>query len=180
MVIKKTWFDITAPAMFGSAVVGQTPAAEPKLLVGRVLKMALPDLGVDSRKFFLKIGMRIDSVDGTKALTKFIGHECTAERIYRMVQRHARRVDCIQDVQVKDGKLRVKTVLIIPKRVGTAIKDAVRAKIKVIVSELVSAMTVEEFIQSVVNDKLQLAIKDACKKIYPIGMVEIRKSEVLA
>lgn len=174
------WYDIAAPAMFGSAVVGQTLAAEPKQLVDRVLKIPLPDIGVESNKFYLKICMRVTSVEGTKALTKFTGHDCTAERIYRMVQRYSRRVDCIQDVQAKDGKLRVKTVLIIPRRVSTSVKDAVRARLKETIQQLVPGMTIEEFIKSVISDKLQLAIKDACKTIYPAGMVEIRKSEVLA
>lgn len=179
VAIKKLWYDITAPVMFGSAVVGQTLAAEPKQLIGRVLKMALPDLGIDSKKFYIKINMRIENVEGTTAQTKFMGHDCSAERIYRMVQRHARRVDCIQDVQLKNGKLRVKTVLIIPQRVGTSIKDAVRAKLKTAISEVVSAMTIEEFIQAVTNDKIQIAVKNACKNVYPVGMVEIRKSEVM-
>ena len=179
MAVKKIWYDIVAPEMFGSTVIGQTLAAEPKQLVGRVLKLALPDMNVESRKFYIKICLRIDSVEGTKALTRFMGHDCTGERVYRMVQRHARRVDCIQDVQAKDAKLRVKTVLIIPHRVGTSIKDAIRTKLREAIEQLVSNMTAEEFIHSVIDDKLQLAIKDACKKIYQIGMIEIRKSEVL-
>lgn len=179
MVIKKIWYDIIAPAMFGSAVVGQTLAVEPKQLVGRVIKTALIDLGIDSRKFFYKMCLRVDSVDGTRAVTKFMGHDCTGDRVSRMVQRHARRVDCIQDVQAKDAKLRVKTVMIIPQRVGTAIKDAIRAKTRETVGQLVSQMTVDEFIHAVIDDKLQNEIKNACKKIYQIGMVEIRKSEIL-
>ena len=180
MAIKKMWYDILAPAMFGSPVVGQTLAAEPKQMIGRVLKISFPDLGIESRKFYLKVGMRVESVDGMKALTKFIGHDTTSERIYRMVQRHSRRVDCIQDVQTKDGKIRVKTVAIIPQRVGTSIKDAVRAKVRETVEQFVSNVTIEDFFRAVVEDKLQLAIKEACKKIYPIGIVEIRKSEVMA
>lgn len=180
MAIKKMWYDIVAPNMFGSAVIGQTLAAEPKQLVGRVLKIALPDMGIESRKFFVKVCLRIDSVDGTKALTRFIGHDCSYERVYRMVQRHTRRVDNVQDVQATDARIRVKSVLIIPHRVGTAIKNAVRAKLHETVQDHVSRMSTEEFIRSVIDDKLQLAIRDACKKIYPIGMVEIRKSEILA
>ncbi|MEM7813303.1 MAG: hypothetical protein QW548_00185 [Candidatus Aenigmatarchaeota archaeon] len=179
MAIKKMWYEIVAPAMFGSGVIGQTLAAEPKQLPGRVLNIPLPDLGIQSNKFYLKINLAIDAVDGTKATTKFIGHECVAERIYRMVQRHVRRVDAIQDVQLKDGKLRVKAVLIIPRRVSTSVKNAVRAKMKETIQQLVSAMTVEEFVRSIIDDKLQLAIKNACKKIYPVGMVEVRKSEIL-
>jgi len=180
VAIKKMWYDITAPAMFGSVVIGQTLAAEPKQIIGRRMWTALPDMGVDSKKFYIKIGLTVDNVDGTKATTKAIGHECVAERICRMVQRYTRRVDCIQDVKAQDATIRVKTVLIIPRRVGTAVKDAVRAKLRETVEELVSKMTTEEFLKSVIDDKLQLSIRNACKKIYPVGMVEIRKSEIAA
>jgi small subunit ribosomal protein S3Ae len=179
MAIKKIWYDIVSPPMFGSAVVGQTLAAEPKQLPGRSLKIALPDMGIDSKKFYIKTDLRIESVDGTRALTKFVGHECVHERISRMVQRYSKRIDCIQDVDAKDGKIRVKTVMIIPKRVSTSIKDAVRAKVRETVSQLVPSMSVEEFIKAVIDDRFQSEIKKSCRKIYPLGIVEIRKSEVL-
>jgi ribosomal protein S3AE len=38
VAVKKIWYDIVAPEMFGSTVIGQTLAAEPKQLVGRVRK----------------------------------------------------------------------------------------------------------------------------------------------
>ncbi len=181
MAIKKLWYEILAPAQFGEKPIGESLAAEPKQLIGRVVKLALSDLGNEFQKFYIKLVLKVVDVEGTRAKTQIVGHDCMYERIYRMVQRRARRVDCIQDTKTKDGrKLRVKTVLIIPRRVGTSIKDSVRARLREVVDKEVSALTFEEFINAIINDKIQQSVRAECKKIYPIGQVEVRKSELLA
>jgi ribosomal protein S3AE len=97
-----------------------------------------------------------------------------------MVQRHSRRVDCIQDITTNDNtKVRVKTVLIIPRRVGTSIKKAIRAKTLETTKSVVSNTDFEQFLRMVISGSLQQAIRTACKKICTVGAVEIRKSEVL-
>lgn len=129
MAIKKQWFEIVAPPFFGEKQVGETLAVEPKQLIGRAISTSLIDLDPETKKFWIKINLSIVNVDGVKARTEIIGHDTMFEHIYRMVQRHSRRVDCIQDITTNDNtKVRVKTVLIIPRRVGTSIKKAVRAK----------------------------------------------------
>lgn len=181
MAIKKLWYDILAPKQFGEKKIGESPAAEPKHLIGRTLKVALSELGDEFQKFYLKLVLKVTDVQGTQAKTEIVGLDCMYERIYRMVQRHTRRVDSIQPVKTKDGrKLVVKSVLIIPRRVGTSVKDSVRQKLREVIEREVSALTFEEFINSVISDKLQQSVRAECKKIYPIGQVEIRKSEVLA
>ena len=179
MAIKKTWYEIQAPAYFDEKVVGETPASDPKYLIGRVVSVSLADLQQDARKFYLKFSFRVVEVDG-KAKTIFVGHDITSERIYRMVQKYSRRVDCIQDIGMKDGsKIRVKTILTIPKRVSTSVKDNVRKYMKSAVENALSESTMDSFIRSVIDGTLQSAIREECKKVYPVGAIEIRKSEVL-
>jgi len=179
MAIRKTWYEIEAPTYFKEQIVGETPASDPKYLIGRVVSVSLADLQADARKFYLKFNFRIVNVDG-KAKTIFIGHDITSEKIYRMVQRHSRRVDSIQDIQLADGsKIRVKAVLIIPKRVSTSVKDSVRKKMDEAIMQVVSEASMEEFISMLIKGTLTNAIRDECKKVYPVGAVEIRKSEVV-
>lgn len=179
MAIKKTWYEIIAPKMFDEQVIGETPAVDSKQLIGRTMKISLMDISKDHSKFYIKLNFQIERIDG-KAYTRFVGHECMPERIYRMVQRRMRRVDCVQDVKTSDGfKLRVKSILIIPRRVGTSIKDAVRAKMKNVIDKIASEKTIDEIVKMIISDELQKVIREECKKIYPIGVVEIRKTEVL-
>ncbi len=181
MAVKKSWYSIVSPKMFGEKVVGETPAVDPKYLKGRVIELSMTEVLGDYSRFFVKLRLKIDRVDGTKAYTEFIGHNCLSERIYRMVQRRTRRVDSITDVLTKDGKkMRLKMILILSRRVKTSIKDSARQKMKQIMLDRSSKMTLEELVKEIINGKIQLSVREECKKIYPISGIEVRKSEVMA
>ncbi|MBI4895028.1 MAG: hypothetical protein HY831_00910 [Candidatus Aenigmarchaeota archaeon] len=180
MAVKKTWYEIVAPKMFGEVPIGETLVFEPKNLIGRNIKVNLTDLGKEYSKFFMKMVFKVDNVEKNRASTRFVGHDVTSERIYRMVQRRARRVDCIADFTTADKqKIRLKIIAILTRRVGTSIKDVVRAKIKEVTEKYVSNIELEPLVKSIIADHLQRTIKEECKKIYPIGQVELRKSELL-
>ena len=167
--------------MFGAPVVAETLAADPKQLLGRTLYVSLPEISEDFAKFYVKLKLQVDAIEGTKANTKLVGHDVMRERIYRMVQRYIRRVDCIQDVITKDGvKLRVKTLLILIKRVGTSRKDAVRVMCKEFVAQIASETDCEDLMFMIIKGELQQMIRRQCSKAYPIGNIEIRKTEVLS
>ncbi|MCX6815797.1 MAG: 30S ribosomal protein S3ae [Candidatus Aenigmarchaeota archaeon] len=180
MALKKQWYEIVAPKMFGEPVIGETLAVEPKHLIGRVLEVNLLEVIKDYSKFYIKLNLRIDKVEGQKAFTKIIGHDTMTERIYRMVQRHGRRVDVVNDVTTKDGlKVRVKTVFVLLKRVGTSMKDATRAVAKKQVQEIVEKMTFEDLINAVIKGSLQSEIRKTCNKVYPVAGIEIRRTQLL-
>lgn len=180
MAVKKQWYEILAPKLFEERVIGETLAAEPKQLVGRVVEVSLLELSKDYSKFYIKLKFQIDRVDGNKAYTIFAGHEIMRERIYRMVQRRVRRVDLIQDLRTKDGVLiRVKTLFVLIRRVNTSIKASARTKAGEIVEKAVKESTLDELIKLIVTGELTSSIRKECNKISPVGNVEIRKSEIL-
>ena len=180
MALRKNWYEIVAPKMFGEKVVGETLAADPKQLIGRTIDVSLMELSRDFSRFYIKLNLQITEVNGTKALTKFMGHDTMYERVYRMVQRHSRRIDVIQDVTTKDGvKIRVKTIFTLIRRVNTSIKKEARALARQIIEETAKETEFEDFINSVVQGNLQKTIRAKCTKIYPVGNIEIRKTELL-
>ncbi len=178
MAVKKQWYEIVAPAMFGEKVLGETLSSDPKGLVGRKIDVSLIELSKDFSKFYFKINFQVDKVEGNKATTKLVGHECMRERIYRMVQRHGRRVDVVQDITTKDGKkIRVKTVFMLIKRVGKAKKDITRKIARDIVDKVGKESTFDELVSDIIAGDLQHEIRAECNKAYPIGSIEIRKTE---
>lgn len=180
MAVKKQWYEVMAPEMFGGKPIGETLAADPRQLMGRTLNVSLIEISRNYSKFFVKLKVKIDAIDGHTAHTKLVGHECMRERIYRMVQRHGRRVDAVQDVVTKDGvKVRVKTVFMLIKRVGGSTKDETRKTAIDLIGEAAKKMNLDEFINSVINGDLQYKLKKDCSKVYPIGSIEIRRTEVV-
>ena len=180
MAVKKIWYEVMAPEMFGGKQIGETLAADPKQLIGRTLNVSLMDISRNYSKFFVKLRIRIDSIDGNKASTKLVGHECMRERIYRMVQRHGRRVDAVQDVVTKDGAhVRVKTVFMLIKRVGGSTKNDTRKLAVDLIEEAAKKIKLEDFINSIIAGDLQHKLKKDCSKIYPVGSIEIHKTEIV-
>ncbi len=150
MAIKKQWYEIVAPKLFDEKKIGETLSSDPKRLVGRTVSVSLADITGDYSKFYIKLLLRIVSVD-EKAHTEFIGHECMHERIYRMIHRYMRRVDCMHNVVTKDNrKLRVKIVFVLVKRVNTSIKNSARAGTKKLIEAIIKEKTFDEFINIII------------------------------
>lgn len=180
MALKKQWYEIYAPKAFGEKLLGETPAADPKSLIGRKITVSLLELSRDYQKFYLKLTFQVADIQGSKANTKLVGHDIMRERIYRMVQRRVRRVDVIQDIVTKDNeKVRIKTVFVLIRRVGTSIKAATRQKAKEIIYAETKDKTFEDIIRSIISGDFQQLIRKECSKISPLGNIEIRKSELM-
>ncbi len=180
MAIKKQWYEIVAPKMFGEKVVGETLAVDPKSLLGRKVSVSLTELSRNYSQFFIKLELQIDRIEGSRAFTKFVGHDIMRERVYRMVQRHGRRIDVIQDVTTKDGvRLRIKTVFMLIRRVGTSMKNAARSVAKDFIEEAAKKTKFEDLVDMIIKGDLQRQLHRECSKVYPVGNMEVRKTEIL-
>ena len=181
MAIKKQWYEIIAPKMFGEKVVGETLAVEPKQLIGRKIETNLVELSNDFSKFYIKLHFQISNVEGGKAYTKLVGHDVMRERIYRMVQRSVRRVDVIQDVVTKDNvNIRVKTVYVLMKRVNSSIKMATRKTARAYIDKMAKETDSEDLMNMIISGELQKNARREINKIYPAGNLEIRKTEIMS
>ena len=180
MALKKQWYEIVSPKMFGEKVVAETLAVEPKHLVGRKLEVSIVELINDFSKFYIKLNLQIDRIEGQKAYTKLVGHDTMRERIYRMVQRHGRRVDVVEDIKTKDGvAVRIKIVFVLLRRVGASMKDASRKAAREKLVEIASAMTFEDLMESIISGEFGSIVKKSASKAYPVASIEVRKTEVL-
>ncbi len=180
MALKKKWYEIISPKAFGERQIGETLSVDPSNLIGRKIEVSMLELSDNYQKFYLKPAFQIVHVEGDKAFTKFIGHDIMRERLYRMVQRQGRRIDCVQDVVTKDGaRMRVKTVFILIRRVGTSIKNSCRAYAIDIIDDIAKKTAFDDFVGMIISGELQdIARKEVCR-IYPVGGIEVRKTEVL-
>lgn len=180
MALKKKWYDIMAPKMFSEKRVGETLSVDPSSLIGRKIDISMLELSDNYQRFYVKAQFQIVHVEGDKAFTKFVGHDIMRERLYRMVQRYGRRVDCVQDVVTKDGVgIRVKTVFMLIKRVGTSMKNVCREHALKSVEKVAKETNFEDFVKMIISGELQNVVRGDVTKIYPVGGIEVRKTEVL-
>jgi small subunit ribosomal protein S3Ae len=182
MVIKKLkgkqWFTVVAPSYFGSVELVQTPSSESENLIGRKLTINVADLTNDPNKFYMKITFRITRVEGEKAFTEFDEFEIFREYLARMVVHRVRRIDIIQDLKTKDGiLLRVKTVVITPKKAKATIEKVMRKRVGEMIKNIVENSNLEEFVKGIVSEEIKSKIMAEAKKIYPLRNFEFRKIE---
>ncbi|HET8686297.1 MAG TPA: 30S ribosomal protein S3ae, partial [Methanosarcina sp.] len=69
----KEWYNIEAPVYLNRAIVGNTMAGDPSLLVGRNIETTVGELTNDMTKNNTKVILRINNVVGDVATTDLMG-----------------------------------------------------------------------------------------------------------
>jgi small subunit ribosomal protein S3Ae len=109
-----------------------------------------------------------------------MGHSLTSDYIRRLTRRKHSKTDGVFDVRTKDKALiRVKPMAVTDKRIQVAQQRALRAVMNKITIEIGKKKTTSEFVRDIISGNLSKDILKACKAVYPLKRVEIRKSEVL-
>jgi small subunit ribosomal protein S3Ae len=167
--------------MFGSGRVGETPAADPSLLVGRVFETTLGELVEDFSKSHIKLYFQVKSVEGDRARTAFIGHELARDYIRSQVRRRSKKAEDATIVMTKDGySMRITSMAITPRRAQGSKLRALRAAIRKVVEERSGERTFDQFVHELVLGKLAADVYKEAKKYVPISRVEIYKSKLLS
>jgi len=177
---EKVWYEVIAPAMFGGAKVGETPASDPKHVVGRVFETTLGELLNDPAKSYIKLYLQVTKVDGTKAFTEFKGHEMVKDYVRSLVRRRSKKVEDITPVQTSDGyQMRITSMAITLGRTKSSKISDMRKIMREIIQKRAAERTFDQFVQEIVLGKLASDIFKAIKVIHPVRRVEVYKSKIL-
>lgn len=177
----KRWYRIVSPNMFDERVIGESPASDPELLLGRVCEVNLQDLVGDFSKIHIKVKLKVNGVRGGECVSRYVGHDMTTDYVRRLTRRRRSKIDTVFDVNTKEGyTVRVKVLAITDKRINTSVKGSLRNRQEEIIREEATNSTLSHLVQKMLFGKLAANIKKGCKDIYPLKRVEIRKSEVLS
>ena len=178
---EKSWYEVTAPSYISDKPLGETPASEPEKLFGRVIEMA--KMGVVEDLYYdinLKVRFKITKVEGNVCRTEFVGHEVAKEQIRSQIRRNRSKIEAIQNVATKDkARLRVSSIVITPMRCGTSTQKVVRKVIIDIIRDIAKQQNFVDFTKNMVSGTISSEIEKAVSKIYPVVLVDVRKSKVL-
>lgn len=176
----KIWYTIVTPETFASKEIGETPAETPEQLIGRVTEATLYDITGNIKKSYIKLFFKIDKIEGTKAITSFIGHDTLPDYTRRLVRRRKSRIDIIFPIFTNDGfSIRIKITLVSDKRINSSLKTTIRNRVREILKEFSTKNTYSEFVKYMISDAIVIDIENGIKPIYPIRKIEIRKSDLL-
>jgi small subunit ribosomal protein S3Ae len=175
----KEWYPVLAPKFFGDVVVGETMTIDPQMMKGRVVEASMTDINGDPSKYYIKFFFKVDEIKDNKALTKFIGHDCTRDFLARIVRTRTTRIDTNDIVDLTDNKLRVKTISISNRSVSNSVAKEIRRNVSEQVAKELGKMKTEDFLSDMVDGKIQSRIRKVLSKIYPLRNFEFRKTEVM-
>lgn len=176
----KDWFNILAPREFGAKVLGQTPATDPKSLIGRNMEVGVPDITGDNNKYYMKLSVKITQIEGKTCLTAFNGLDCTRDHLLRMVRKRNQKVESIVDVATKDGwVLRIKPWTILNGKPVATVETKVRHMVSGFFNDFAKKSDMGEIVRKILTTELQMMIKKSGSKIYPVRFSEIARIKVL-
>ncbi|VVC04802.1 30S ribosomal protein S3Ae [Candidatus Bilamarchaeum dharawalense] len=178
----KKWYSVKAPAMFESREICEVVAAEENLLVNRVVKASLMELGMtgggSQMAMFTALRFRIKDVTGNDANTTLLGHEILPSFIRTFARRGKSLIHQVVDEKTKDNEqLRLKIIAVTGARVSENTKRNLRTLIVDECKGAVAEKNFDEIIQDVIYGRLSSKIFNRLKQITKMKRVEVRKSE---
>ena len=177
---EKSWYTIKTPVNFEDKEIGETPAKDPELLIGRGVEVTMRELTGDFSKQYIKLRFEIDNVAGEVANTKFTGHKTTTDYVRSMIRRGTSRIDASTIATNKDGrKVKLQVLAVTVRRAKSSQQRYMRKVIEDLLVEAAAEKSFDDLIKSVVTGKLASEIYHNAKKIYPLKRVEIIKSKVI-
>ncbi len=168
-----------APKLFGEVFVAETPATDPKTLLGRTVDVNLADISNQQSRFFVKLQFQVVGVNGKNASTEFAGYSVIREQVARFVRKRSQKVELILPLVTKDGwELQATAVAVLARKTKTEIERSVRHYMATALTAAVKKETIDSLVKSVVTGGLQTAVKQAGNKVYPLKYFELAKIEV--
>lgn len=175
----KSWYKVYAPDMLGKTYLGDTIAASPDQVVGRVMGTTLGEVVNDYGKQHVKIRLRISNVAGDAAYTEFIGHEISRDYLRSMVKRRTSRIDCHIPYVTRDGRRVMVTVTVFTlSRAEESQEHAIRKMVTESILAQLPAGDVNVLLNGVLSGEITKELFKQAKMIYPVRRIEITKSKV--
>ena len=154
---------------------GETTAADPKLLVGRGVKVSLNTFMKMKRSGNMELKFKVIEVKGNDCLTEFEGMFMPVPLVKRIVKRAKRRIDDSFVVVTKDDvKVRLKPLLLIKKTVQRGVLTDLKRKTQDYCLNYAKELTYNELINKVIIGEIMKNLKFELKNVYPVMSVEMR------
>lgn len=176
----KVWYEVNASPEFDTIYIGQTPASDEKMLIGRVIENSLYDFTQDFNHAHIKLRFKITEVNGKLCTTRFVGHEMTRDFIRSLIRRGANRIDGIIDTKTKDGfTFRITGAVFTRNMAKSSQQKTIRRIMYDIISEQSKNLPFKEFVKELVFGSIEKDIRRISNEIYPIRDCKLLKSRLI-
>jgi len=176
---KKIWYGLYAPEALNSAFLGETFVYSSEDLVGKTISLTLSMVLNDMKKQNIITSFRVKETKDNKGLTELVSYSLSLAYIKRLVRRRRDKVDDSFLAKSKDDKiLRIKTVVMTNSRTYASANSAIRLSLRAKIKKTLKEMSFEEFVNGLINIRLQKEWKSSLNKIYPVKFLEVRHAGI--
>mmetsp|Transcript_137599 Transcript_137599/g.194651 ORF Transcript_137599/g.194651 Transcript_137599/m.194651 type:complete len:264 (-) Transcript_137599:101-892(-) len=193
---RKEWYDVKVPSLFAKRVAGKTPinrTAGQKIaseeMKGRVFEISLGDLNKDSDADFRKMRLVVEDVQGKDALCNFYGMDMTRDKLASLFRKCQTTIEASVDVRTTDGYVvRLFAIAFTARQRAQKSKTsyAQTAQVRQIRKRMVDIMRrntesgdLRKLFDKLIPEAIGAEITKACKEIYPLKDVYMRKVKVV-
>jgi small subunit ribosomal protein S3Ae len=172
---KKAWYGLYAPESLNGVFLGETQVYAPDEMIGKSLSMNLAMITGDMKKQNVIASFIVNEVKDNKGMAKLIGYSLSAAYIKRLVRRKRDKIDDSFLAKSKDGTiLRIKTVVMTNSKTHESATSAIRLSLRAKIKKALTEVDFNEFVNSLINLRLQKDWKNSLGKIYPLKFLEVR------
>jgi len=194
--LKKEWYDIKAPSVFGVRNCGKTLISRTQgtkiateEMKGRVLELNLADLNNDDDQSFRKVKLCIEDVQGRNCLTDFHAMTLTRDKQCSLIRKWKTLIEANVDVKTTDGYVVRLFVIGFTKRRPDQVKTncyaqsaqirKIRAKMVEIAVNEASKGQLRDLVKKLIPEVIGKEIEKQTQGIYPLQDVLVRKVKIV-
>lgn len=172
---RKKWYTVVATNEFQDMFLGETLADEPEQLLGRHLHLNLMTLLNDPKKQSITVHFAIKELKGDTAVATLVRYELNTSFLKRLVRKTSNKIEMSLVFTTKDNqRCRIKPILFTRHHVNNSTLTSLRKKTEEHLQQIFSQTLLSELFSMIVANKIQMELKTALKKIYPVASCEIK------
>lgn len=175
IIKKKKWYDIIAPNYFGDEVIGECYLEDIAQGVGRKFVTSMMTITGEPQKQNVSLSFEIKKTENSKLLAELIGYQIIPAAVRKMMRRGKSKVEDSFVLKTSDGVLvRIKPIFITRSRAKGSVVAALKKKEREYFAKNVPKLAFENLLKEVLTQKFQSALSSVMRKVYPLGICEIR------
>ncbi|MDE1869576.1 MAG: hypothetical protein KGH71_01145 [Candidatus Micrarchaeota archaeon] len=175
----KQWFNVHTPKILGESIIGEIPAQDEKVVLGRIIKVSLSWVTKNPAHSFMTTGLKVISANGDAAQTELDNLELIYSYTHSLVRRGQSVIYTISKMQDKNGKpVVLKLIGISRYKINTPKKAGIRKALIGYAKEYLTAKSTEEFVKAVIDGSFQIEAMKKANAIAPIAKLEVKKIEL--
>ncbi len=175
----KSWYTIVAPKFLNEAQIGSMPALDDDHMLNRIIIFPLKDITRNLMHLNTNVKIRVETIKGKTAYTKFIGHEVSREYVRHMARKGRDVLDVVLATKSKDGaEFTVKAVVFTANKISDKQKRALHNALAQYLREKTRGTDMGQFVLDALWNKVSQEAAGVLKKIVPVSRVEIRATQL--